>query len=72
MNFVEYGKCDVCGKEGTLKRKYYYYDIKCDCCLNGGKREHFEIVRYCEKCKPTPPYEITVKYYGDRFLKEVE
>ena len=21
----EFGKCDMCGKESTLSRKYYYY-----------------------------------------------
>ncbi len=51
---VEYGKCDICGKESSLSRKYYRYDIKCDCC-NGIKDDHFEIVRYCSECKPKPP-----------------
>jgi hypothetical protein len=47
----EYGKCEICGKESNLIRKYYYYSIKCECHSNW----HFEVVRHCEKCNPKPP-----------------
>ena len=56
MGDVEFGKCDICGKETTLNRKYYHYDIKCDCC----SPKHFEIVRHCKDCKPQPPKYVKV------------
>jgi len=52
MNEQEFGKCDCCGKEFTLVRKYYYYNIECDCCV--GVR-HFQCVKHCSKCIPKPP-----------------
>ena len=57
MGDIEFGKCDICGKEGQLKRKYYYYDIDCTCCMTAEKM-HFEIVRFCPDCTPRPPYMI--------------
>lgn len=57
---IEYGKCDICGKDGNLNRKYYYYDIACNCCNDKGKSPHFEIVNYCDSCKPVPPRKVTV------------
>ena len=44
---IEFGKCDICGKETCLNRKYYYYDIKCEC----HSPQHFELVCYCDDCK---------------------
>ena len=55
----EFGKCDMCGKEAALSRKYYHYDIDCECCLAPGKN-HFETVRHCGECEPQPPRRITV------------
>jgi len=70
MSDVEYGKCDICGNDNILSRKYYYYDIKCDCC-NSKDDNHFEIVKYCNKCKPKPPQKITVYIQpnGNRCIK---
>lgn len=51
---VESGTCAVCSKEGPIDRKYYYYDIVCECC-NNKDDEHFEIVYHCKDCKPKPP-----------------
>ena len=48
---VEFGKCDMCGKEAPLMRKYYYYDIRCEC--HGPV--HFELVCHCADCKPAEP-----------------
>ena len=48
---IEVGYCDICRKKTQVQRKYYHYDIDCECC--GGN--HFEIVRYCKDCKPHPP-----------------
>jgi len=59
MGDVEYGKCDICGNDSSLSRKYYYYDIKCDCC-NSKDDNHFEYVSYCDKCEPKPPQKISV------------
>lgn len=33
MGDIEFAKCDVCGQEAPVSRKYYYYDVKCDCCI---------------------------------------
>ena len=57
---MEYGSCDVCGaKDVAVSRKYYYYDIKCEC----HSPTHFEIVWYCEQCKDKvkPPIRTTIK-----------
>jgi len=51
---VELGRCSICGKDRPVSRKYYYYDIKCECC-NGKDDDHFEIVWHCNLCKPVPP-----------------
>ena len=59
MNDQEFGTCDICGGEFPLARKYYYYDIKCDCC-NYKESPHFEIVRYCSTCEPKPPLQVKV------------
>lgn len=56
MGAVEYGECDICKREASLNRKYYRYNIPCDCCND----EHFEIVRYCNKCDPKPPKVVKV------------
>lgn len=54
-----YGKCDVCGKESNLNRKYFYYGIQCEC----HSPEHFEIVEHCDDCVPVAPERtrITIK-----------
>lgn len=54
--FIEFGKCDICKKESTLQRKYYKYDIKCEC----HSPYHFEIVKYCKDCKPKEPIETRI------------
>lgn len=56
MNEIEIDYCDICHKKTQVFRKYYYYDIDCECC---GKK-HFEIIRYCKDCKPEPPKYTTV------------
>lgn len=53
---VEYGKCGMCSKLSTLNRKYYYYNIKCEC----HSPEHFEYVSYCSGCTPVPPNKTTI------------
>ena len=32
MGGIEFGKCDICGKETELERTYFYYPIHCECC----------------------------------------
>lgn len=60
MGDIEAGTCDICKAEDVaLQRKYYHYDIKCECC-NRADDPHFEIVRYCSNCQPKPPYSIKV------------
>ena len=58
---VELGTCDVCHKQTTVNRKYYYYNIPCNCC-NSKNDEHFEIVYYCSECTPKPPNKISVSF----------
>lgn len=55
---AEYGRCSICSVRAVVTRKYYYYDIKCECCLTKEKK-HFEIVWYCEHCTPVPPRRIS-------------
>lgn len=64
----EFGECDICGKEAVVTRKYYNYNIKCDCCLSGGKPMHFHIVRHCADCTPKPPEYIRPKLLGSDFI----
>lgn len=66
----EYGKCQICSKEAPLRRKYYHYNIECECCSSGGKPQHFEIVWYCKDCQPKPPRKVTI-HLSDKYL-EVE
>jgi hypothetical protein len=54
---AELGQCDYCGKESSLYRKYYHYDIKCDCCIGD---MHFHVVRHCKSCIPKPPSSIKI------------
>jgi len=44
MGEQEYGKCDVCGKEGSLQRTYFRYDPG-----------HFELVCHHKECVPKEP-----------------
>lgn len=55
----ENGACNICGRITNVQRKYYYYDIKCDCC-NNKNDFHFEIIWYCKNCEPKPPRRINV------------
>jgi len=61
MNSIELGTCQICNKDTQVFRKYYYYDIKCECCLvtHDSKRVHAEIIYYCQDCEPKPPKTIT-------------
>ena len=52
----EYGKCSVCGKEGTISRTYFHYDLRCEC----HSPNHFEIVYHCVSCKAKAPSKTTV------------
>lgn len=53
---VEYGICDECGEEGPVSRKYYRYNILCEC----HSPQHFDMVRHCNGCIPTEPIVTTV------------
>ena len=53
MDDIEIGYCDICHKKTQVNRKYYYYGVNCKCC--GSNKGHFEIVKYCNECKPVPP-----------------
>lgn len=56
MGEVEFGKCEICGREARLERTYFDYPIHCECCGSKdekGQDQHFEMVRHCEDC-PAP------------------
>lgn len=57
MADVELANCDMCHVLKPVQRKYYTYDIKCDCC-NNKEDDHFEIVRHCVTCAPKPPTKV--------------
>jgi len=62
----EYGRCEVCGKENTLVRTTFYYDIKCECCIP----KHFITVKHCSTCVPKEPRETKI-YLKTDALKEL-
>jgi len=59
MSAIEFGKCDICGKETYLSRTYFRYRIGgctcCGCTLSDGTKGHFEVVHHCNKCIPHLP-----------------
>lgn len=58
---IEYGKCEICGKETRLERTYFYYPIHCECCGSkdkNGQKQHFEMVMHCKDCPAPMPKEI--------------
>lgn len=60
MGDIEFGKCDICGRETALERTYFYYPIHCECCgcKVNGQDCHFEMIRHCKDCIPAVPTEI--------------
>lgn len=69
MGENEFGRCDICGKYTSLYHKYYYYDIKCECC----SPKHFVYIVHCKDCIPKPPKEIKVVLKSkDYFVGEEE
>ncbi|CAG7580239.1 MAG: hypothetical protein SLAVMIC_00316 [uncultured marine phage] len=56
MGECEYGICDICNREAYIDRKYYRYDIKCEC----HSPNHFVICYHCENCEPTEPTETKI------------
>lgn len=61
MSELEFGKCEMCGKEAPLSRTYFVYDIHCECCgcKEDGRDMHSELVRHCKDCVPDIPQVIT-------------
>ena len=65
---AEYGRCEVCNANNAiLSRKYYYYDVDCECCVG----KHFAVCKYCPRCKPAEPEETKI-YIKTSKLKEWE
>lgn len=75
MGEIEFGKCEICGKETSLKRTYfrYYTGNKCECC-GTSDNTHFILVRHCDECTPKPPATIKVELKADNsgFREELE
>ena len=57
MSEIEEGRCGTCREIKQLNRKYFHYDVDCECCSG---KHHFVIVRHCNVCKPREPESITV------------
>ena len=57
----EFGKCPICGREDSLDRTYFVYNIPCECCgcKRDGKNMHFEMISHCANCVPDIP--VTIK-----------
>ena len=55
---MEIGKCDICGKTEAVERKYYHYDINCEC----HSPNHLEMVKYCKDCEPKEPRETKITF----------
>ena len=55
---IEVDYCDICHEKKQVSRKYYHYNLNCQCC---GGQYHFEIVRYCKDCEPKPPKYISAE-----------
>lgn len=68
MGDIEYGYCDVCGKEGPLQRATYYYDIKCEC----HSPKHFEIVLHCKNCIPKEPRETRITFNTNKLNEQID
>lgn len=66
MGDIENGKCQICGAEGQINRKYYHYGIRCEC----HSPQHFEIVFHCNSCEPVEPKQTTVTIKTENLLKE--
>lgn len=61
MGEIEFGKCEICGKETALERTYFYYPIHCECCGSkdkDGQNQHFELVHHRKDCPAPMPKEI--------------
>lgn len=69
MGDAEYGTCNICGKKAMVNKKYYYYNIPCECHNKG----HFDIVYYCKDCQPQPPKQtkITLSYENALYLSNL-
>ena len=69
MSNTEYGICDICGREANLQRKYYHFNIKCECHLP----THSEMIKYCSDCVPLRPAETTIEIFDpiDEKIKKI-
>ena len=56
MGDVEFGTCDICGIDDYISRKYYSYDVICEC----HSPNHFELVYHCKNCLPVEPTETKI------------
>lgn len=69
MLAIEYGRCDVCGKENQLHRMYIRYpDIKCAC----HSPCHFDLVMHCKDCTPKVPEYTKISLKTDILKVEVQ
>lgn len=66
---VEFGKCEVCGKEDvSLRRTYFHYDIpgiKCTC----HSPDHFILIRHCCNCEPKEPQYTKIEFRTEDLKK---
>lgn len=64
---IEFGKCEICGKEKPLTRTYFHYGIKCEC----HAPEHFESVRHCEDCAPKEPMKTKITISTEKLKNSI-
>lgn len=62
---VEYGICEICGKETFMQRTYFRYDFKCEC----HSPYHFNLVRHCKDCVPDEPQEYKIYSRKKKIIK---
>ena len=65
---LEFGTCDVCGRENYLTRTYWNYNIKCEC----HSSQHFEMSMHCSTCIPKEPYLTKVTFKTETLQRERE
>lgn len=77
MSAIEYGICEICGKEAPLERTYFYYPIHCECCGSkdkNGQKQHFVMISHCKDCPAPMPVEIhplLKSMYGDEIRADI-
>ena len=68
MGDINVTKCNMCGKVAQVNRKYYHYNIQCEC----HSPNHFEIVEHCRECVPFEPKTTVYTLNGQKYKADTE